>query len=84
VVRGRLPTVWTELARAYGPFGIVFVDPPYDSVDLPQLAEQLIVSQEGVTQEGILTRSRGSARVVSTFITLVPASKRKANDHVEN
>ncbi len=54
VVRGRLPTVWTELARAYGPFGIVFVDPPYDSVDLPQLAEQLIVSQEGVTQEGIV------------------------------
>ena len=54
VVRGRLPAVWTRLARGYGPFGIVFADPPYDSPDLPELAERLVVDQEGVAQGGIV------------------------------
>jgi len=54
VVRGRLPAVWTRLAQVHGPFDIVFADPPYDSPDLPELAERLVVSREGVVRGGIV------------------------------
>ncbi len=54
VVRGRLPVVWTEIAQSHGPFDIVFADPPYDSPDLPELVERLVVGQEGVVQGGIV------------------------------
>ena len=54
VVRGRLPTVWTRIAQGHGPFDIVFADPPYESPDLPELAERLVVDQEGLAQRGIV------------------------------
>ncbi|MCK4323367.1 MAG: 16S rRNA (guanine(966)-N(2))-methyltransferase RsmD [Armatimonadetes bacterium] len=54
VVRGRLPAVWTRIAQGHGPFDIVFADPPYDSPDVPELAERLVVSGEGVVQGGIV------------------------------
>ncbi len=54
VVLGRLPVVWTEIAQRHGPFDIVFADPPYHSLDLPELAERLVVDQEGVEQGGIV------------------------------
>jgi len=50
----RLPAGWTEIAQRHGPFNIVFADPPYDSIDLPELAERLVVDQEGVVQGGIV------------------------------
>ena len=54
VVLGRLPAVWTRIAQVHGPFDIVFADPPYESPDLPELAERLVVGQEGVAQGGIV------------------------------
>ncbi len=54
VVRGRLPAVWTRIAQVHGPFDIVFADPPYDSPDLPELAERLVIDQEGVAPGGIV------------------------------
>jgi len=54
VVRGRLPAVSTRIAQVHGPFDIVFADPPYDSPDLPELAERLVVGQEGIAQGGIV------------------------------
>ena len=40
VVLQRLPADWTQIAQVYGPFNIVFADPPYDSSDLPELADK--------------------------------------------
>ncbi len=54
VVLGQLPVVWADIAQAYGPFDIVFADPPYDSIDLPELAERLVVGHEGVAEGGIV------------------------------
>jgi len=54
VVRGRLPAVWTRIAQGHGPFDIVFADPPYNSPDLPELAERLVVGEEGIAQGGIV------------------------------
>jgi len=54
VLLQRLPADWTRIAQDYGPFGIVFADPPYDSPDLPQLAERLVVDREGLAQRGIV------------------------------
>ncbi len=54
VVQGRLPAVWTQIARLHGPFDIVFVDAPYDSPTLTALAEELIHKREGVATEAII------------------------------
>ena len=54
VVRGRLPAVWTRIAQVHGLFDIVFADPPYNSPDLPELAERLVVGREGMAQGGIV------------------------------
>jgi len=54
VLRRRLPADWIRITPAYGPFDIVFVDPPYDSPDLPELAERLVIGHEGVAQGGIV------------------------------
>jgi len=54
VLLQRLPADWTQIAEVHGPFDIVFVDPPYNSPDLPELAERLVVGGEGIVQGGIV------------------------------
>ncbi len=54
VLRRSLPAAWAEVAQAHGPFDIVFVDPPYDTSELPALARQLVCQQQGVAAEAIV------------------------------
>ncbi len=54
VMAGRVLECWTRVATQYGPFDIIFVDPPYGSSDLPLLTERLIVKREGVADQALI------------------------------
>ena len=54
VLTRRLPEAWTQIAEAYGPFDIVFVDPPYGSAQLLGFAQQLVRGREGLSEEAIV------------------------------
>ena len=54
VVAGPVLERWPQVAAEYGPFDIVFVDPPYQSDDWQQIANWLLVQREGVADEGLV------------------------------
>ena len=54
VLQRKLPAAWGEIAARYGPFDIVFADPPYDSDDLVRIAEKLVGEREGLAAQAIV------------------------------
>lgn len=54
VVHGQALKRWSRIAAEYGPFDIIFADPPYQSADLPKIAARLISQGEGVANGGLV------------------------------
>lgn len=54
VVDGQVLRRWAQVAAQYGPFDIVFIDPPYQSGDLPAVANRLIVQAQGMANQGLV------------------------------
>ncbi len=54
VVRGAVSAHYDYAARRWGPFEIVFADPPYGLARLEELARRLIVAGEGVAPGGLV------------------------------
>jgi 16S rRNA (guanine(966)-N(2))-methyltransferase RsmD len=53
VIRGDVIARYMDAAEEFGPFDIVFVDPPYGAGELPGLARRLIEG-EGMAEAGIV------------------------------
>ncbi|MFO8078725.1 MAG: RsmD family RNA methyltransferase [Armatimonadota bacterium] len=51
VIRGDVVARYMDAAEQFGPFDIVFVDPPYGAAELPGLAKRL-VGGDGMAEQG--------------------------------
>jgi len=54
IVRGDVRAAYADAARRWGPFEVVFADPPYGLAQLEELARRLIVAAEGVAPGGLV------------------------------
>ncbi len=54
VVRGKVEDRYAGAAERWGPFDLVFADPPYGMPELPVMARRLIVNGEGVAEGGLV------------------------------
>lgn len=54
VVRGDVLARYADVAARWGPFEVVFADPPYGLAQLEELARRLIVAGEGVAPGGLV------------------------------
>ena len=54
VLRGPVEQRWERVVAAYGPFDIVFADPPYALPAFAAFAQRLIAGREGVAQTGLV------------------------------
>ena len=54
LVRGQVMSVYGGVARRFGPFDIVFADPPYLLEELAEIGRRLIIGGEGVASGGLV------------------------------
>ncbi len=54
VLHGDALANYADAARRWGPFEVVFADPPYGLAQLEELARQVIVAGEGVARGGLV------------------------------
>ncbi|MEA3402794.1 MAG: 16S rRNA (guanine(966)-N(2))-methyltransferase RsmD [Armatimonadota bacterium] len=60
VIRGDVMSQYDQAARRWGPFDIVFADPPYMLQELAALGRRLIVGREGLTETGVVVLQHSS------------------------
>ena len=60
IVRGMVMSVYADIARQWGPFDIVFADPPYLIEELAALGRQLIIEGQGVARDGLVVLQHSS------------------------
>lgn len=54
ILRGEVLKAYADAARRFGPFDIVFADPPYLLEELAGLARRLIIEGEGLAPAGLV------------------------------
>ncbi len=54
IIRGPVMRRYGDAARRFGPFEVVFADPPYGLAELPELVRRLVEDREGLAEGAVV------------------------------